>query len=253
MRKLKPLYVGQVFSTTKCGNVEVIHIKDRRKITVRFLDTENTMTTTFDNLSCGEIRDIMRPSLYGVGIVGTWDRVGKDREYDLWHSMLRRCYGVKELTRNPTYIGCSVSEDFKEYLKFKTWCNDQIGFSYSDTNSKHFHLDKDLLVKGNKVYSPDTCCFIPCEINALFTHIKKNKGAFPVGVNFCKASKKFRARVYRYGRRHELGLFSTVEEAFLAYKEAKETYIKEVAEKWKDQIDPKVYEALMKYEVEITD
>ena len=110
-------------------------------------------------------------------------------------------------------------------------------------------MDKDILVKGNKIYSEDTCCFVPREINSLFVKRKKSRGNFALGVDYKKSVKKFRARC---GNKH-LGLFNTELEAFYAYKQAKETYIKEVANKWKDQIDPRVYNALMKYEVEITD
>ena len=103
-------------------------------------------------------------------------------------------------------------------------CNYQIGFNSLDEEGRCFHLDKDILVKGNKLYSEDTCSFVPAEINTLF----------------CKANKT-------------RGRYNTIEEAFLAYKQAKEAYIKELANKWKDVIDPRVYEALMDYQVEITD
>lgn len=247
---LKPLYVGQKFSTTKCGEVEVTQIKDRRNIEVKFFDTGYIVTTTFDNLCCGEIRDILRPSVYNIGIVGTRAVVGKDVEYDLWHSMLRRCYGEQEIIKNPTYIGCCVSEPFKEYLKFKDWCNMQQGFNREDEKGRKFHLDKDILIKGNKIYSENTCCFVPAEINSLFTHNKSNKGSCPSGVNQSKTNKKYLARINKQGVRENLGSFQTPEEAFQAYKIAKEAYIKEIANKWKGEIDSRVYKALINYEVE---
>ena len=57
----------------------------------------------------------------------------------------------------------------------------------------------------------------------------------------------------RCGENFYLGVFETEMEAFYAYKEAKEAYIKELANKWKDQIDPRAYDALMDYQIEITD
>ena len=82
---------------------------------------------------------------------------------------------------------------------------------------------------------------------------RATRGKFPVGVYYDASRSKFQAYIRVYGKRKHLGRFDTPEEAFLAYKQAKEAYIKEVANKWKDQIDIRVYEALMKYEVDIND
>ena len=116
-------------------------------------------------------------------------------------------------------------------------------------------IDKDLLVKGNKTYSKDTCCFIPIEINSLMVMHRSSRGAHPCGVHFRKRYTKrpYCAVISRGGAYKTLGYFATAEEAFYVYKEAKEAYIKEVANKWKDQIDVRAYNALMNYQVEITD
>ena len=120
-----------------------------------------------------------------------------------------------------------------------------------DDKGEPFHLDKDILVKGNKIYSEDTCCFVPICINNLFTLRGLKRGELLIGVS--KKGDRFCASIHKHGKQKGLGTFDTELEAFWAYKEAKEAYIKELAEKWKDQIDPRVYEALMKYQVEITD
>ena len=80
----------------------------------------------------------------------------------LWCSMLKRCYSNAYKKRQPTYEDCEVSNNFKSYEYFYEWCNKQVGF-----NNKDWQLDKDLLTKGNKVYSENTCIFIPAEINLL--------------------------------------------------------------------------------------
>ena len=133
--------------------------------------------------------------------------------------------------------------------KFSKWCNEQIGFNFKDDKGKPFQLDKDILIKGNKIYSEETCAFVPQEVNLLFVKGEKSRGDYPIGVRFHKVSGMFRAMYNNKLSEH----FKTPEEAFCAYKEAKEAYIKEVANKWKDQIDQRVYEALMNYQVEITD
>ena len=116
-----------------------------------------------------------------------------------------------------------------------------------------WQLDKDIIQKGSKLYSKDTCCFVPAEVNLLLTKRDKCRGEYPVGVNFHKATGKFRARLNINGRLKHLGLFNTPEEAFQVYKPAKEAQIKVVAEKWKHLLDERVYQALMTYEVSTDD
>ena len=115
-------------------------------------------------------------------------------------------------------------------------------------------MDKDLLVKGNKVYSESTCVFIPVEINLLLNKCEASRGEHLIGVNWCKRDKAFKAMVNKNkGRSEHLGCFKTEIEAFNAYKVAKESFIKEQANKWKSQIDERAYNALMKYEVNVDD
>lgn len=109
-------------------------------------------------------------------------------------------------------------------------------------------LDKDILSGDEKIYSKDTCCFVPSDINVALTRSDASRGSFTIGVDFHKKTKKFRAR-----HRGHIGLFDTETEAFYAYKEAKEKYLKHLAEKYHEQIDFRVYNALMNYEVKITD
>ena len=184
----------------------------------------------------------------GVGIFDGVKGESKTKPYVLWREMLRRCYVDSIKERTPNYKECTVDVQFHKYSYFQDWCNKQIGF-----NNEGWQLDKDILVKGNKLYSPETCCFVPKEINCLIIPRKSVRGEFPIGVTFDPLIGKFRSQMNRGGKKTHMGLFSCPEEAFCAYKEAKEDYIKQVADKYKDQIDPRVYEVLMKYQVEITD
>ena len=170
------------------------------------------------------------------------------KEYKLWQDMLRRCYNSKFVQKNPTYKDCHASENFKYYPYFKEWCNQQIGFDQAG-----WHLDKDILIKGCKIYSEDTCCFVPQEINCALPNSKSVRGTLPSGVIYNNTKTRYRARIQRGYKWESLGTYDTPEEAFYAYKQAKEDYIKEVANKWKDQIDPRVYESLMNWTIEITD
>ena len=237
---------GLIFSTNNSGNCVVVNYTNYDDVTVKFVETGYETKTRMDNLKLGKVKDYLHPSIYGKGILGEGFKQSDSQSYSfqLWKNMLKRCYSEVSFKKSPSYEQCLTSETFNHYQQFKTWCNQQLGFGNTG-----WELDKDILVKGNKVYSEDTCCFVPKEINLLLVKHDKGRGNYSLGVDYHKSRKQFRARC---SDKH-LGWFNTELEAFRAYKQAKEAYIKEVANKWKDQIDPKVYEALMKYEVEITD
>jgi len=193
----------------------------------------------------------------GVGINdGKFPTRSGDRNikvYTQWQEMLRRCE-EKYKEKRPTYSDCYVSESFKSYSFFYEWCHRQVGFGNKDDNGRFWHLDKDILVQGNKFYSEDTCCFVPQRINSLIVKPKINISPFYLGVTKQKMTGKFLARCkIGEGKRKFLGSFHTPEEAFQAYKTFKESYIKQVADEYKDQLDPRAYEALMNYEVNIDD
>ena len=245
--KNKLKYENTVFKTNMCGDCVVIQYRGANDITVKFKDTGFETITALHNLKKGEVKDRLKPSFYGVGVVGE-AFVKNDTMYNTWMCMLNRCYGAAHVKENSTYKDCSVSDNFKYYPYFKEWCENQIGFNVLDDKGKTFALDKDILVKGNKVYSEYTCCFVPPEINSLITRYTKNNSTCK-GVYYNTKLGKFSAHLLgKY-----IGLFATEIEAFYAYKEAKETYIKEVANKWKDKIDPRVYEALMAWAISIDD
>ena len=109
------------------------------------------------------------------------------------------------------------------------------------------NLDKDILIKGNKIYSPETCIFVPKNINLLFVKSDAKRGDYPIGVNYNKRSGKFVARCGEYGKRVNLGTFRTPEEAFNAYKNAKMDRICELANFYysKNAIKKEVYDNLI--------
>lgn len=175
-------------------------------------------------------------------------------EYDAWFGMLKRCYSSKFQLANPTYTGCSVSENFKHYSFFYEWCQEQKGFDTQDERGKSWHLDKDLLAKGSKVYSEGVCVFVPHRLNSMVVSCKASRGIYPVGVSWDIKHLNFKASCQSGdGVLKNLGHYRTVEQAFLAYKTFKEAYIKQVANEYKDKLDPRAYQALLNYRVEITD
>ncbi len=245
--------VGKVCKSKSSGDFKILKYNDRANVEIQFLNTGFETVARLGDIRNGEVKDRLSPSVYGIGIVGTKYPASEGgvltKEYVLWCNMLKRCYSDTYQKKRPTYEGCEVSENFKYYEYFYEWRNKQIGF-----NNKDWHLDKDLLVKGNKIYSEDSCVFLPSEINKVLTKRTASRGEHLIGVSWDNTNKAFVAKVNKNkGKSEYLGFFKTELEAFKAYKIAKESFIKEQANKFKSQIDTRAYEALMNYTVEITD
>ena len=245
--------VGKVFKSKLSGDFKILKYNDSANVEIQFLNTGFETVARLISIKIGEVKDRLSPSIYGIGVVGTkyltYECGVQTKEYTLWKNMLERCYSDTYKKKHPTYKDCEVSENFKSFEYFYEWCHSQIGFS-----NKGWHLDKDLLTEGNKVYSENICVFIPSEINKVLVKREALRGEYLIGVSWHKKGKAFVATVNKNkGKREHLGSFTTEIEAFNAYKQAKESFIKEQANKWESQIDPRAYEALMNYEVEITD
>ena len=249
--------VGKVCKSKSSGDFKILKYNNSENVEIKFTNTGFEMVAQLGQIRSGKVKDPYVPSVYNIGVLGTKYQPTingvKTKEYSLWQSMLERCYSDTSKKKQPTYEGCEVSENFKSYEYFYEWCHSQVGFG-NDGNGNPFQLDKDLLTKGNKVYSEDSCIFIPSEINTLLIKCTASRGEYLIGVCWNKKCKAFVAMVNKSkGKSEYLGLFNTELEAFNAYKQAKESFVKEQADKWKSQIDPRAYEALMNYTVEITD
>ena len=245
--------VGKVCKSKSAGDFKILKYNNARDVEIQFINTDYRKVAEMKEVRNGGIKDHYAPSVHGVGVLGnkypSEVNRAKTKEYTLWTHMLQRCYSNTYEKKYPTYEGCQVGENFIHYEYFYEWCHKQIGFT-----NEGWHLDKDLLIKGNKVYSENTCVFIPAEINSILVKSDKKRGKHLIGVYWCKKGKAFKAQVSKNkGKSEYLGYFKTELEAFNAYKQAKESFVKEQANEWKGQIDVRAYEALMNYTVEIDD
>ena len=249
--------IGKVCKSLNSGDFKIVEYNDARNVEIKFLKTGFETSVELVQVRKGEVKDQYLPSVFGVGVAGTKYPITVNgvntKEYDLWCSMIQRCYSDIFKNKQPTYKDCKCSENFKSFEYFHEWCHKQVGFA-NDGNGNPFQLDKDLLIKGNKVYSEDSCVFLPREINQLLVKRENMRGKYLIGVHWCNTNKVFVAQVRKNkGKSEYLGSFKTELEAFNAYKTAKETFIKEQANKWKGQIDERAYLALINYEVNIDD
>ena len=189
----------------------------------------------------------MEPVMCGIGYRGSENVDCTCESYLRWHDMLSRCYNAKFHERQPQYKGCKVCVEWLNYMNFKVWYDSH---KYGDGR---LDVDKDILFKGNKVYSPETVAFVPHVINTLFLNGKKSRGDLPLGVHFDKSKGKYRAEMSFMREQIKLGWFDTAESAFARYKEYKEDFIRDMAEQYKDILPNKVYEAMMEWKIEIDD
>lgn len=186
------------------------------------------------------------------------ESLGMTAVYAAWYAMKRRCTDELYKERQPTYVGVIASNEFKNFTKFHDWWHKQIGYDLPNVE-----LDKDLLVKGNKVYSAETCLLVPSFVNTFLTKRDAKRGDCVIGV--CKqgvyknGDVRYRARVNEYDTitgksvNKSLGCFRNEYDAFIAYKSAKEAMAKKYAAYLTDKVDNRVVEALLNFEVNVED
>lgn len=247
MNKDKVL-VGQVRNTNEGGNFTVIEFHSATNVIIRHNDEHGHVAKVSScQVRNGNIRNPFYPTLYGVAYMG----VGKHKarikgkivkHYSIWTSAVCRCYCPVRLEKTPSYSGCTLSKEFLCYQNFAEW------YTSHESYGLGYDLDKDLLVKGNKVYSAETCTMLPKELNLAIKDKFSKNSDLPTGVLRNKIG-GYTAGLKRGLKGYHLGTFNTVEEASAAYVVAKEAYIKELALEYKDQIEPRAFEALMNWTV----
>lgn len=188
---------------------------------------------------CEQLRK--RTKVCGIGVNDLDHPLSKKemKSYYVWASMIRRCYDENELKKRPSYTGCSVCDEWLLFSNFKQWFDE----NYVDG----YQLDKDVIVSKNKIYSPNTCCFVPKEINSVIKRVGFRRDKY---IGTTKNYNKYGASISKYGKHISLGYYYNIEDAYLAYKKAKEDYLKELANKYKENISEAVYNALINYKVD---
>ena len=213
---------------------------------------------TYQSFKNGEIKCPYEPKVYGVGYLGEgkykMSNNGKTTdEYIIWHGMLKRCYDPKLHKKESTYKGCTVEEYLLNFQHMGEWINR----NYYEIPGEKMCLDKDILCKGNKIYSRETCVFVPQRINLLFTKRDNDRGNSPIGTTPNSSGNYVAQCCDGNGKKIPLGTYSTKEEAFQVYKQYKEKVIKETIDSYKGKIPEPFYsrlrEAMYNYEVEIDD
>lgn len=156
--------------------------------------------------------------------------------YRAWGSMLNRCYGHKYKSRNKTYSECVVCDEWLTFSNFKLWMKTQ--------DWQGNQLDKDILISGNKVYSPETCVFVDSITNSFTSDHSASCKGLPIGVTFNKRMMKFQAQCSNpfTKKRGHVGYFDCPQKAHQAWLSVKSVFACKIASM---QMDERVASALI--------
>ena len=266
LEKARKERLGSVNISNEGYEMKIIEYNGVRNIVVEFQDEYKTkVTTRYQHFKDGNVKNPFHKTLYGVGYYGVGKYKSRDNNqesiiYKYWRSMMNRCYNPYYINKELSYIDCYVCEEWHNFQNFAEWFDE----NYYECNDEKMNLDKDILYKGNKIYSPETCIFVPQRINSLFVKTTASRGEYPIGVSLKRASSSDNITRLRVGcsirennkiKQKFLGLFPLDRpfQAFTCYKQFKENYIKQVADEYKDLIPIKLYEAMYNYKIEIND
>ena len=250
--------------------VKIVEYDNANDIIVEFQDEHKYRThTSYQTFKKGKCKNPYFASVLGHGYLGidkesnvpkmsefkdgkkinTW-------EYNKWQNMLQRCFDNKLKEKYPTYKDVTCCD---RWLCFANFLEDFeiLKNEYNWSKDEKLNLDKDILHKNNKIYSLENCVLVPDWVNSLFIKRDASRGDCPIGVNYHKGAKKYQARCRINGKQTRLGYYNTIEEAFNAYKIAKKQEIKRIADdcvsKGYITKDSRLYNAMINYQVKITD
>lgn len=246
-KSIKAMIPGSQWNVREGGSVTVVEYINFREVLVRHNDKYMfEQIVQAGNLINGRLKNPYHRSIFSVGYIGVGHYIVSVNciytlAYVTWTSMLGRCYSPNIQLRSSSYIGYTVDPEWHNFQVFAEWYCNQPHYN------KGYHLDKDLLSVGVKIYSPSTCCLIPDIINIALITRNGNGNKYPPGVS--KNNNQYTATIRRGGKpRIAIGC-KTVEQAALLYKIKKEEYVHQLADEYKDVITVKVYKALLKWKV----
>lgn len=218
--------IGEIFYHPKYGEYSIIAYTNCEEVKIRFKNTGYEYITSYNHIQNLEVRDSFFKGKYD-NYVGASD-VDRDA-YKTWYNMIYRCH------HSQGYEDVTVCDEWRDFSIFLKWYNNQY-------KERGWHLDKDILSHNGRIYSPQTCCFLPPELNTFFEKHKKAKG-----YSFNKRRKKYEAYCRERGKYIHLGLYQTPAEARIAYLNYKRNILKELINQYLGRISIELYNAMEKY------
>ena len=270
MSKNKINRTGEINVSNQGCIMKIIEYNDALDVIIEFQGEHRyRMHTQYGHFKKGNCKNPFYPSVFGHGYLGV-DRNNKvpkisefkngrwcdTWEYSKWNRMLQRCFDSKYKEKHQTYKDVTCCN---RWLCFANFLEDFeiLKQEYNWSEDEKLNLDKDILYKGNKIYSLENCVLVPQWINSLFTKRDNDRGEYPIGVSYYKQSKKYEAYCNINGKKTSLGYYNTPEQAFNTYKIAKEQEIKRIAEECVSKgfitKDSRLYNSMMSYQIEFND
>ena len=239
--------VGDTYPSNQYGDVVVRNLLSSRMITIEFSNTGTIKEARKDTILSGQVRDNFAPKTYGVGYIGegafTTTKSGEHiKHYKCWNGMLERCYSENYHSKENYNGRVEVCKSWHNYQGFAKW--------YEDNHIDGWQLDKD--ISKSKIYSPDTCHFLPKELNTFFTGRRNYRGDTPIGISQRVLGGSYEASI-SHGSKSKakyLGSYKNLEEAFSVYKEAKTLALNKLILKYKDLLPTRTLKVLESYEFE---
>lgn len=230
--------VGSVHKCKEGYTLTIIKYEGHRNITVQFNTKDKSIKSGlyYGNILRGTVKNNYFPKYCNIGFLGEGKYTVKHKSYKTWSNMIRRVYCLDN--KNLSYKNVIVSEKWHNFQNFAEW--------FDNNYIVDFELDKDILSNNNRLYSPETCCFIPKTLNSILKRSKKSNRNLSEGVT--KKGDKFQVRLVTNGKRISLGTFNTENEASFIYKKEKIKYIKTLADRYKNVINYNVYLKLLNYD-----
>ncbi len=219
----KKYEIGAKFKTNQGYEIEIIS-KSKNKRLIKFLDAfgyEKLSDTK--EIGNGNIKNPFHKSFHNKGYLGVGFKTNH-KSFISWSEMIRRCYSNEYLVKYPTYATVTVCDEWLNFQNFAKWYEEKYPYHVKNIN---FHLDKDLLQQKfkNKIYSPDTCIFLPQQVNVFIASINKYNG-----YSWHKNNKKWVSSVkdFNSNKTINLGSFLTEQEARRSYFIEKKNQINKV-------------------------
>lgn len=239
--------VGETYINTDGNRFEITEFLNAKNCTIKFEDGTILKNIQYGHILRGNVKNPFHKSVMGEGYIGIGKYKSSGYIHKRWNLMLTRAYGTIYHSRFPTYKDVEVCEEWKCLQNFGAWYEENFK-SHMDNS---WELDKDIKVAGNKIYSPETCAFVPSELNSFFVKRARSKKGLPLGVS--KRGNKYYARSTAEGENIQKTGFTTIEEAFQVVKCIKEKEASRLANKYKEKVDQGVYTRLSNFKLYIND
>ncbi len=236
--------VGEKHTTNEGYIVEIIEYINVHNCSIKFENNIVLSNVYYSAVKNGQIKNPYHPCIYSKGYIGLGNYKtsidGKHTKYyTMWKNMFQRCYSESYHLRTPTYIGCEVCEEWLNFQNFAKW--------FENNYIKDYVLDKDILRKGNKIYSSETCCFIPSEINSIIAGYTNRNKDLSLGVQKCKKTQKYTASLTLNYKSICHGGYETIEEASNKVIEIKNSHIKNILISYKDNLSEEILNVIQNY------